>query len=87
MSERRLISSGSSCRRSLATAGRWWTATGSSSPATTGYDYTSMTIAPDLEMSDAAGLPEHRRRAGAGRREPDDVVRVHYYLTRYGDLT
>jgi enamine deaminase RidA (YjgF/YER057c/UK114 family) len=86
MSERRLISSGSSFEKVAGYSravvdGDWVFVAG-----TTGYDYAAMTIVPDLEgqVRQAFRNVEHAlRQAGCGLQ---DVVRVRYYLTERGDF-
>jgi enamine deaminase RidA (YjgF/YER057c/UK114 family) len=81
MSERKLISSGSSFEKlaSFSRAvvdGDWVFVSG-----TTGYDYSTMTISPDLEAQTRqtfANISSALAQAGCTL---DDVVRVHYYLT------
>ena len=81
MSERKLISSGSSFEKlaSFSRAvvdGDWVFVSG-----TTGYDYSTMTISPDLEAQTRqtfANISSALKQAGCTL---DDVVRVHYYLT------
>ena len=78
---RRLISSGSSFEKlaSFSRAvvdGDWVFVSG-----TTGYDYSTMTISPDLEAQTRqtfANISSALAQAGCTL---DDVVRVHYYLT------
>ena len=80
MSERKLISSGSSFEKlaSFSRAvvdGDWVFVSG-----TTGYDYGTMTISPDLEAQTRqtfANISSALKQAGCTL---DDVVRVHYYL-------
>ena len=82
MSERKLISSGSSFEKVAGYSravvdGGWIFVSG-----TTGYDYSTMTIAPDLERQARQAfrnIAEALEQAGASL---DDVVRVHYYLAR-----
>ncbi len=86
MSERRLISSGSSFEKVAGYSravvdGDWIFVSG-----TTGYDYASMTIAPDIESQTRQAfrnIAQALEQAGASL---DDVVRVHYYLTHQGDF-
>jgi enamine deaminase RidA (YjgF/YER057c/UK114 family) len=81
MSERKLISSGSSFEKlaSFSRAvvdGDWVFVSG-----TTGYDYSTMTISPDLEAQTRqtfANISSALAQAGCTL---DDVVRVHYYLS------
>ena len=80
MSERKLISSGSSFEKVAGFSravvdGDWMFVSG-----TTGYDYTTMTISPDLEAQTRqtfANISSALAQAGCTL---DDVVRVHYYL-------
>jgi enamine deaminase RidA (YjgF/YER057c/UK114 family) len=86
VSERRLISSGSSFEKIAGYSravvdGDWVFVSG-----TTGYDYASMTIAPDLESQTRQAfhnIAHALEQAGASLA---DVVRVHYYLTHHGDF-
>ena len=81
MSERKLISSGSSFEKLAGFSravvdGDWVFVSG-----TTGYDYSTMTISPDLEAQTRqtfANISAALAQAGCTL---DDVVRVHYYLT------
>jgi len=81
MSERRLISSGSSFEKVAGFSravvdGDWVFVAG-----TTGYDYATMTIAPDLEAQTRQifrNIEHALAQAGCSLK---DVVRVHYYLT------
>ena len=81
MSERKRISSGSSFEKQAGFSralvdGDWVFVSG-----TTGYDYTKMTISPDLEAQTRqtfANITAALAQAGCTL---DDVVRVHYYLT------
>ena len=81
MSERKLISSGSSFEKLAGFSravvdGDWVFVSG-----TTGYDYSTMTISPDLEAQTRqtfANISSALAQAGCTL---DDVVRVHYYLT------
>ncbi len=86
MSDRRLISSGSSFEKvagySRAVAvGEWVFVAG-----TTGYDYSTMTLAADLESQTRQAF----RNLSAALEEAgcalNDVVRVRYYLTRSEDF-
>jgi enamine deaminase RidA (YjgF/YER057c/UK114 family) len=80
VSERKLISSGSSFEKVAGYSravvdGGWVFVSG-----TTGYDYSTMTIAPDLESQARQAfrnIAQALEQAGASL---DDVVRVHYYL-------
>jgi enamine deaminase RidA (YjgF/YER057c/UK114 family) len=86
VSERRLISSGSSFEKVAGYSravvdGDWVFVAG-----TTGYDYAAMTIVPDVEgqVRQAFRNVEHAlAQAGCGLR---DVVRVHYYLSDRADF-
>jgi enamine deaminase RidA (YjgF/YER057c/UK114 family) len=79
--DRRLISSGSSFEQlagysRVVVDGEWVFVSG-----TTGYDYSTMTISPDLETQTRqvfSNLRDALARAGGTLA---DVVRVHYYLT------
>jgi enamine deaminase RidA (YjgF/YER057c/UK114 family) len=79
--DRRLISSGSSFEQlagysRVVVDGEWIFVSG-----TTGYDYSTMTISPDLETQTRqvfSNLRDALARAGGTLA---DVVRVHYYLT------
>lgn len=81
MGDRRLISSGSSFEQlagysRVVVDGEWVFVSG-----TTGYDYSTMTISPDLETQTRqvfSNLRDALARAGGTLA---DVVRVHYYLT------
>ena len=86
MTTRKLISSGSSFEKVAGFSravvdGDWIFVSG-----TTGYDYATMTIAPDLESQTRQAfrnIGKALEQAGAGF---DDVVRVHYYLTSQDDF-
>ena len=86
MSERRLISSGSSFEKVAGYSravvdGDWVFVAG-----TTGYDYAAMTIVPDVEGQVRQAFHNVERalqQAGCGLH---DVVRVHYYLTDRADF-
>ena len=81
VADRRLISSGSSFEKvagysRVVVDGEWVFVSG-----TTGYDYSNMTISPDLETQTRqvfSNLQQALADAGAAL---SDVVRVHYYLT------
>jgi enamine deaminase RidA (YjgF/YER057c/UK114 family) len=81
MTERKLISSGSTFEKLAGFSravvdGDWVFVSG-----TTGYDYSTMTISPDLEAQTRqtfANISAALAQAGCTL---DDVVRVHYYLT------
>lgn len=81
MSERKLISSGSSFEKLAGFSravvdGEWVFVSG-----TTGYDYATMTISPDLEAQTRqtfANISAALAQAGCTLA---DVVRVHYYLS------
>jgi enamine deaminase RidA (YjgF/YER057c/UK114 family) len=81
MTERKRISSGSSFEQLAGYSralvdGEWVFVSG-----TTGYDYATMTIAPDLEAQTRQAfrnISAALERAGASL---DDIVRVRYYLT------
>ena len=81
MSERKLISSGSSFEKlaSFSRAGvdgDWVFVSG-----TTGYDYSTITISPDLEAQTRQTFANISRALAQAGCTLDDVVRVHYYLT------
>jgi enamine deaminase RidA (YjgF/YER057c/UK114 family) len=86
LADRRLISSGSSFEQvagysRVVVDGDWIFVSG-----TTGYDYSSMTIAPDLETQTRQVFRNLQQAlAGAGATLAD-VVRVHYYLTAQGQF-
>ena len=86
MSERKLISSGSSFEKLAGYSravvdGDWVFVSG-----TTGYDYSTMTIAPDLETQvrqTFRNIEHALQQAGCSL---DDVVRVHYYFPDAADF-
>lgn len=53
---------------------------------TTGFDYATMTIAPDVVSQCRQTLANIRAALGAAGASFDDVVRVHYYLTDRDDF-
>ena len=81
MNSKQLISSGSRFEQLAGYSravvdGEWIFVSG-----TTGYDYSTMTISPDLEAQTRqvfSNIQDVLSRAGASL---EDVVRVHYYLT------
>jgi enamine deaminase RidA (YjgF/YER057c/UK114 family) len=83
---RRLITSGSSFEKAAAFSravvdGEWIFVSG-----TTGYDYSTMTIAADVETQTRQAF----RNIGAALEQAgasfDDIVRVHYYLVNQQDF-
>jgi enamine deaminase RidA (YjgF/YER057c/UK114 family) len=81
MSERKLISSGSSFEKLAGFSravvdGDWVFVSG-----TTGYDYSTMTISPDLEAQTRQTFANISSALAQADCTLDDVVRVHYYLT------
>ena len=52
---------------------------------TTGYDYATMTIAPDVESQAAQALANVAAALAEAGMSLDDVVRVRYYLTHRED--
>jgi enamine deaminase RidA (YjgF/YER057c/UK114 family) len=86
MATRKLISSGSSFEELAGYSravvdGDWVFVAG-----TTGYDYTTMTISPDLEAQvrqTFRNIEQALRQAGCSL---DDVVRVHYYFRDAADF-
>jgi enamine deaminase RidA (YjgF/YER057c/UK114 family) len=86
MSEKRLISSGSSFEKiagysRAVVEGDWVFVSG-----TTGYDYSTMTIAPDLEEQARQAFRNVAHALSQAGASLDDVVRVHYYLTDRADF-
>ena len=87
MSERRLISSGSTFERDIAYSravvqGEWIFVSG-----TTGFDYTAMTIADDIVQQTEQcllNITSALEQAGASL---TDVVRVHYILPNAADFS
>jgi len=81
MTQRKLISSGSSFEKAAGFSravvdGEWVFVSG-----TTGYDYGTMTISPDLEAQTRQTFANISAALGQAGCTLDDVVRVHYYLT------
>ncbi len=81
MSDRRLISSGSSFEQvagysRVVVDGEWIFVSG-----TTGYDYSNMTISPDLEVQTRQVFSNLQQALAEAGTTLADVVRVHYYLT------
>ena len=81
MPERRLISSGSTFEKVAGFSravvdGDWVFVAG-----TTGYDYATMTIAPDLESQTRQAFRNIEHALAQAGCYLADVVRVHYYLT------
>ena len=81
MGDRRLISSGSSFERLAGYSravvdGEWVFVSG-----TTGYDYSNMTISPDLETQTRQVFRNLQQALLSAGATLADVVRVHYYLT------
>lgn len=80
-SNRRLISSGSSFEKvagysRVVVDGEWIFVSG-----TTGYDYSNMTISPDLETQTRQVFRNLQQALSGAGAALSDVVRVHYYLT------
>ena len=80
-SNRRLISSGSSFEKvagysRVVVDGEWVFVSG-----TTGYDYSNMTISPDLETQTRQVFSNLQQALSGAGAALSDVVRVHYYLT------
>lgn len=81
MSDRKLISSGSSFEQvagysRVVVDGEWIFVSG-----TTGYDYSNMTISPDLETQTRQVFSNIQQALSGAGATLSDVVRVHYYLT------
>jgi enamine deaminase RidA (YjgF/YER057c/UK114 family) len=81
MTERKLISSGSSFEKKAGYSravvdGEWIFVSG-----TTGYDYSTMTLAPDLESQARQAFRNIAQALSQANASLDDVVRVRYYLT------
>ena len=81
MSERKLISSGSSFEKLAGFSravvdGDWVFVSG-----TTGYDYATMTISPDLEAQTRQTFANVSAALAQAGCTLDDVVRVYYYLS------
>ena len=79
--DRRLISSGSSFEQvagysRVVVDGEWIFVSG-----TTGYDYSNMTISPDLETQTRQVFSNIQQALSGAGATLSDVVRVHYYLT------
>jgi len=86
MTDRKLISSGSSFEKIAGYSravvdGDWVFVSG-----TTGYDYATMTIAPDLESQARQAFRNVAHALSQAGASLDDVVRVHYYLTDREDF-
>ena len=86
MTTRRLISSGSSFEKQAGYSravvdGDWVFVAG-----TTGYDYTTMTISPDLETQVRQTFRNIEHALGQAGCSLDDVVRVHYYFPDAADF-
>lgn len=86
MTERKLISSGSSFEKTVGYSravvdGEWIFVSG-----TTGYDYSTMTIAPDAESQTRQAFHNVAQALSQAGASLDDVVRVHYYLTDRADF-
>lgn len=86
MSDKRLISSGSSFEKVAGYSravvdGDWVFVSG-----TTGYDYSTMAIAPDLESQARQAFRNIAHALSQAGANLDDVVRVRYYLTDRGDF-
>jgi enamine deaminase RidA (YjgF/YER057c/UK114 family) len=81
VSDRKLISSGSSFEQvagysRVVVDGEWIFVSG-----TTGYDYSNMTISPDLETQTRQVFSNIQQALSGAGATLSDVVRVHYYLT------
>ena len=81
MSNRQLISSGSRFEKvagysRVVVDGEWIFVSG-----TTGYDYSNMTISPDLETQTRQVFSNLQQALSGAGAALSDVVRVHYYLT------
>jgi enamine deaminase RidA (YjgF/YER057c/UK114 family) len=86
MTERKLISSGSSFEKVAGYSravvdGEWVFVSG-----TTGYDYSTMIISPDLENQARQAFRNIAHALSQAGASLDDVVRVHYYLTDRADF-
>lgn len=86
MTDRRLISSGSSFEKVAGYSravvdGEWVFVSG-----TTGYDYSTMTMAPDVETQARQIFRNIAHALSQAGVTLDDVVRVHYYLTDRADF-
>jgi enamine deaminase RidA (YjgF/YER057c/UK114 family) len=84
---RQLISSGSTFEKVAGFSravvdGDWIFVSG-----TTGYDYSTMTIAPDVEAQTRQAFRNIQRALAEAGASLDDVVRVHYYLVTQSDFT
>ena len=80
-SNRRMISSGSSFEKvagysRVVVDGEWVFVSG-----TTGYDYSNMTISPDLETQTRQVFSNLQQALSGAGAALSDVVRIHYYLT------
>jgi enamine deaminase RidA (YjgF/YER057c/UK114 family) len=83
--ERRRVSQGSTFEEAIGYSravldGPWAFVSG-----TTGYDYTTMTLAPEVERQTEQALANIATALGEAGMTLDDVVRVRYYLARRGD--
>jgi enamine deaminase RidA (YjgF/YER057c/UK114 family) len=86
VTDRRLISSGSSFEKVAGYSravvdGEWVFVSG-----TTGYDYSTMTMAPDVETQARQIFRNIAHALSQAGVTLDDVVRVHYYLTDRADF-
>lgn len=86
VADRRLISSGSSYEKvagysRVVVDGEWIFVSG-----TTGYDYSNMTISPDLETQTRQVFSNLQQALSGAGATLADVVRVHYYLTGQGQF-
>jgi enamine deaminase RidA (YjgF/YER057c/UK114 family) len=86
MNQRRLISSGSSFEKLAGYSravvdGEWVFVAG-----TTGYDYATMTISPDLETQVRQTFRNIEHALAQAGCSLDDVVRVHYYFPDAADF-
>jgi enamine deaminase RidA (YjgF/YER057c/UK114 family) len=86
MSSRQLISSGSRFEKiagysRVVVDGEWIFVSG-----TTGYDYSNMTISPDLETQTRQVFSNLQQALSGAGAALSDVVRVHYYLTGQGQF-
>jgi enamine deaminase RidA (YjgF/YER057c/UK114 family) len=83
---RHLITSGSSFEKLAGFSravvdGEWVFVSG-----TTGYDYATMTIAPDVQTQTRQAFRNIARALEQAGASLDDVVRVHYYLVNQSDF-
>lgn len=86
MSDRKLISSGSSFEKlagysRAVVVGEWVFVAG-----TTGYDYSNMTIAADVESQTRQAFRNISAALGQAGCALNDIVRVRYYFTNQGDF-